>query len=236
MIAIVRSHSNWSKLFVILFILSANAVCAQVSGGLPAIAKPSTPKNAEPISGISPALRDSGGKVPPNSLNFEELLKGSERERLRSSVVEIAPPQHGFSNVTDSEKWLTEMSRRLEHHIPRIETRLEFLRVAQYEAARAGLDPQLVLALIQVKSQFRKYAISRSGARGYMQVMPFWINLIGRKDDNLFNLRSNLRYGCVILRHYLELEGGNVYRALDRYNGSPGQSDFSELVDKTMKE
>ena len=108
--------------------------------------------------------------------------------------------------------------------------RQEFLRTVYYEAKRAGLDPQLVLGLIQVESGFKKYAVSRAGARGYMQVMPFWVKLIGQKDNNLFHLRINLRYGCTILRHYLDMEQGNLFRALGRYNGSLGQAEYPNLV------
>ncbi len=106
--------------------------------------------------------------------------------------------------------------------------RIEFLKTVHYEATRAGLDPQLVLGLIQVESGFRKYAVSSAGARGYMQVMPFWLRLIGRRTNNLFHLRTNLRFGCTILRHYLDIEQGDLYRALGRYNGSLGQARVSE--------
>jgi soluble lytic murein transglycosylase-like protein len=124
----------------------------------------------------------------------------------------------------------TEMSQRLETRIPNFQSRVEFLRTIHFEAVRAGLDPQLVLALIQVESNFRKYAVSRSGARGYMQVMPFWVGVVGRKGDNLFSLRTNLRYGCVILKHYLDVEKGNLVRALGRYNGSLGRPEYPNLV------
>ena len=126
--------------------------------------------------------------------------------------------------------WLSEMSRRLEKRIPDRENRLEYLRAIHYEATRAGLDPQLVLGLIQVESGFKKYAVSSAGARGLMQVMPFWIKVIGRSDDNLFHLRTNLRYGCTILRHYLDIEKGDLYRALGRYNGSLGKPEYPNLV------
>jgi soluble lytic murein transglycosylase-like protein len=126
--------------------------------------------------------------------------------------------------------WLSEMSRRLEKRIPDREARLEFLRAVHYEATRAGLDPQLVLGLIQVESGFKKYAVSTAGARGFMQVMPFWVKVVGRSDDNLFHLRTNLRYGCTILRHYLDIERGDLYRALGRYNGSLGQPQYPNLV------
>ena len=99
-----------------------------------------------------------------------------------------------------------------------------------YEATRAGLDPQLVLGVIQVESRFHKYAVSSAGARGYMQVMPFWVDTIGLADQNLFNLRTNLRYGCTILRHYLDIEHGDVYRALGRYNGSLGKAEYPNMV------
>jgi soluble lytic murein transglycosylase-like protein len=115
------------------------------------------------------------------------------------------------------------MSIRLAKRMPDQRTRVDFLTTVQYEAKRAGLDPQLVLGVIEIESRFRKYAISRAGARGYMQVMPFWVGLIGDAEHNLFNLRTNLRYGCIILRHYLDIERGDLARALARYNGSLGK-------------
>jgi soluble lytic murein transglycosylase-like protein len=127
-------------------------------------------------------------------------------------------------------EWLSEMSRRLEKRIPSQEYRLDLLRSVHYEATRAGLDPQLVLGLIQVESGFRKYAVSSAGARGYMQVMPFWLRLLGRPEDSLFDLRTNLRYGCTILRHYLDIEKGDLYRALGRYNGSLGKPEYPNMV------
>ena len=122
------------------------------------------------------------------------------------------------------------MSRRLEKKIADRTYRIDLLRSVHYEATRAGLDPQLVLGLIQVESGFRKYAVSSAGARGYMQVMPFWIKLIGHPGDSLFDLRTNLRYGCTILRHYLDIEKGDLYRALGRYNGSLGKPEYPNLV------
>ena len=122
------------------------------------------------------------------------------------------------------------MSQRLAKRLPNQESRLEFLRAVHYESTRAGLDPQLVLGLIQVESGFKKYAVSSAGARGFMQVMPFWIKVIGRSDDNLFHLRTNLRYGCTILRHYLDIEKGDLYRALGRYNGSLGKPEYPNMV------
>jgi soluble lytic murein transglycosylase-like protein len=122
------------------------------------------------------------------------------------------------------------MSGRLAKRMPNQENRLEFLRAVHYEAKRAGLDPQLVLGLIQVESGFKKYAVSSAGARGYMQVMPFWVKLIGGRSDNLFHLRMNLRYGCTILKHYLDIEKGDLFRALGRYNGSLGRAEYPDAV------
>lgn len=164
-----------------------------------------------------------------------EPLAASVQAGLRSSIADRPAPMHGFRDGLKAADWLAEMSSRLEKRLPSFESRLDFLKSAHYESTRAGLDPQLVLAVIQVESNFRKYAVSTAGARGYMQVMPFWINLIGRKGDNLFSLRTNLRYGCVILRHYLDIEKGDVWRALGRYNGSLGKADYPSLVMSTLK-
>ena len=155
-------------------------------------------------------------------------------ERLAPSVVTVMssaisdqPVPNGYAGRPDLRPWLDEMSRRLTPRISDAGSREEFLATVHYEATRAGLDPQLVLGVIQYESAFRKYAISTAGARGYMQVMPFWTGLIGSGDNhNLFHLRTNLRYGCVILRHYLDIEGGDIYRALGRYNGSLGRPEY----------
>ena len=159
-----------------------------------------------------------------------EPLSDSVQAALSRAIADQAPPKSSFLDSMDAVDWMTEMSRRLETRIAVQESRLEFLRAVHYEATRAGLDPQLVLGLIQVESGFKKYAVSAAGARGFMQVMPFWIKIIGRSDDNLFHLRTNLRYGCTILRHYLDLEQGDLYRALGRYNGSLGQAGYPNLV------
>jgi soluble lytic murein transglycosylase-like protein len=118
----------------------------------------------------------------------------------------------------------------LQKKLPDAAYRTDFLKTVHYESTRAGLDPELVLGLIEVESGFKKYAVSRVGARGYMQVMPFWVNEIGTKEHNLFHLKTNLRYGCTILRHYLDVEKGNLYRALGRYNGTLGKPDYPNLV------
>ena len=159
-----------------------------------------------------------------------EPLSASVQAALSRAISDQAPPKSSFIDSMEAINWLTEMSRRLEKRIADRESRLEFLRAVHYEATRAGLDPQLVLGLIQVESGFKKYSVSTAGARGFMQVMPFWIKVIGRNDDNLFHLRTNLRFGCTILRHYLDIEQGDLYRALGRYNGSLGQAEYPNLV------
>jgi soluble lytic murein transglycosylase-like protein len=164
-----------------------------------------------------------------------EPLAASMRAGLQASIADTPASRHAFSNSMDAVNWLTEMAQRTEKRVPYIRTRLDLLRTVHYEASRAGLDPQLVLAVINVESNFRKFAVSSAGARGYMQVMPFWVGLIGKKGDNLFNLRTNLRYGCVILRHYLDIEGGNLSRALGRYNGSLGKPDYPNMVLQAMR-
>ena len=159
-----------------------------------------------------------------------EPLADSVRQRLSKMVSDKAPATMHFRSASDGQRWLAEMDRRLGTRIPDRQQRLELLRTVQYEATRARLDPQLVLGVIEVESGFRKYAVSRAGARGYMQVMPFWVKLIGQPGHNLFHLRTNLAYGCAILRHYLDIEKGDYWRALGRYNGSLGKSGYPELV------
>jgi soluble lytic murein transglycosylase-like protein len=159
-----------------------------------------------------------------------EPLADNVRVRLSKMVSDRAPATMHFRTPSDGQRWLSEMDRRLEKRIPDRQQRLELLRTVQYEATRARLDPQLVLGVIEVESAFRKYAVSRAGARGYMQVMPFWVKLIGQPSHNLFHLRTNVAYGCAILRHYLDVEHGDYWRALGRYNGSLGKSEYPNLV------
>ncbi|MDR2637941.1 MAG: lytic transglycosylase domain-containing protein [Zoogloeaceae bacterium] len=159
-----------------------------------------------------------------------EPLSASVQAALSGAIADKKPPGNSFKDSGEAIKWLTLMSQRLAKRIPDLRYRVELLRTIHYEATRAGLDPQLVLGLIQVESGFRKYAISSAGARGYMQVMPFWVGLIGRPEDNLFHMRTNLRYGCTILRHYLDIEKGDLFRALGRYNGSLGRAEYPNLV------
>ena len=159
-----------------------------------------------------------------------EPLSASVQAALSRAISDKGVPQLKFDNPEDGYKWLLAMSDRLAKRIPDTAYRVELLKTVHYEAKRAGLDPQLVLGIIHVESGFKKYAVSKAGARGLMQVMPFWIDLIGTKDHNLFHLRMNIRYGCVIMRHYLEIEKGDVYRALGRYNGSLGRPEYPNLV------
>jgi soluble lytic murein transglycosylase-like protein len=157
-------------------------------------------------------------------------LSASVRAVLQRSVSDQGAPALAFATQYEADYWLNEMSRRMAKRIPDAEYRLEFLKTVHYEATRAGLEPELVLALIEVESRFKKYAVSSVGARGYMQVMPFWTREIGTPEHNLFHLRTNLRYGCTILRHYLDIEKGDLYRALGRYNGSLGKPKYPNLV------
>jgi len=160
----------------------------------------------------------------------EEQLSSSVKALMQKSISDDAAPKLVFASEADGLVWLSDMSRRLEQKMPDKQLRIDFLRTVNYEASRAGLDPQLVLGLIQVESGFKKYAVSPVGARGFMQVMPFWVRQIGNPDQDLFHLRLNLRYGCTILRHYLDMEKGDLYRALGRYNGSLGQPEYPNMV------
>jgi soluble lytic murein transglycosylase-like protein len=159
-----------------------------------------------------------------------EPLADSVRQRLSSQVSDRAVPAMHFRSESDANRWLAAMERRLAGRMPDRKQRLELLRTVHYEAIRARLDPQLVLGVIEVESHFRKYAVSTAGARGYMQVMPFWVKLIGEPRHNLFHLRTNLAYGCAILRHYIDQEKGDYFRALARYNGSLGSAKYPRLV------
>ncbi len=164
-----------------------------------------------------------------------EPLAASVQAVLSKAVSDRAPLTSAFNSKLDEVEWLSAMSRRLDLRILDHKTRIAFLKSVHYEASRAGLDPQLVLGLIQVESGFKKYAVSRAGARGFMQVMPFWVKLVGAKGDNLFDMRKNIRYGCTILRHYLDVEKGDLYRALGRYNGSLGKPEYPRAVESAWK-
>lgn len=177
--------------------------------------------------GSLPNLVQAGGQL-------EEPLADSVRGALTAAISNSAPPVPEF---TDLEKrlaylrWLSASSDRLQRRKADFQTRIEFLQTIWYETRRAGLDTTLVLGLVQVESAFRKFAISRVGARGYMQIMPFWSRLIGDGDaSRLFNMQTNLRFGCVILRHYLDRERGDTFLALGRYNGSRGRAEYPNAV------
>lgn len=160
----------------------------------------------------------------------EEDLSFAVASTLRRAVGGVYRPRLIFANETQKNAWLTEMRRRLSPMVQDTWLQNRLLTAIHYEANRAGLDPQLVLAVIHIESGFRSYAISHVGARGLMQVMPFWVRTIGSPEHNLFDLQTNLRYGCTILRHYLDRENGNLDRALARYNGSLGRSVYSNKV------
>ena len=177
---------------------------------------------------LAPAAARAGAQ-------FEEALAANVQNSLHRSVSDYPAPHLVFPTNVEGGAWLADMSSRLAAKIPDWPTRRDFLITVQYEASRAGLDPQLVLGLIQQESNFRKYAVSSAGARGYMQVMPFWMSQIGNPEHDLFTLRTNLRYGCTILRFYLDLENGDLFRALGRYNGSLGRSEYPSAVVASMQ-
>ncbi len=179
------------------------------------------------LAGLAPPSARAGAQI-------EEPLADAVRTALAAAVADDLPPKPTFDSIDkrlDYLKWLGAMSERLKKRKADGVTRLEFLEAVWYESRRAGLETALVLGLIQVESGFRKYAISRAGARGYMQVMPFWARLIGDGDPaRLFHLQTNLRFGCVILRHYLDIERSDLYLALGRYNGSRGRAEYPNAV------
>ena len=160
----------------------------------------------------------------------EETLADDVASIMRQSVEHASPPYLVFDRATDAQRWLNEMSARLTRFIDNELYRRRLLTMIQYEATRADLNPQMVLGLIEVESAFRQYAVSNVGAKGLMQVMPFWQRYIGNESHNLFDIRTNLRYGCTILRHYSNLENGNLHRALARYNGSLGSNRYPNAV------
>jgi soluble lytic murein transglycosylase-like protein len=170
---------------------------------------------------------------------LEEPLADSVRIALNAAIANAAPPVPEFT-TTEARlqylRWLGAMSERLAKKKPDFQTRKEFLQTVWYESKRAGLDLSLVMGLIQVESNFRKYAISRVGARGYMQVMPFWTRVIGDGDTGkLFHMQTNLRFGCVILRHYLDRERGDLFLGLGRYNGSRGRAEYPNAIFAAQK-
>ena len=165
---------------------------------------------------------------------LEEPLADSVRTALSSAIANSAPPIPDFPNIEARLaylRWMTDMNERLRRYKADLQDRADFLQTIWYEARRAGLDVHLVLGLVQVESAFRKFAVSVVGARGYMQIMPFWARVIGDGDSSkLFHMQTNLRFGCVILRHYLDRENGNLFMALGRYNGSRGKAEYPNAV------
>ena len=155
-------------------------------------------------------------------------------EDMRAALLKAIHSSDSFTDRFDAEVWLTDMSRRLASRVEDPEERLTILKKVHYEARRAGLEPELVLALIHVESNFDRFAISSAGAQGLMQIMPFWLDEIGRPDDNLFDIDTNLRFGCTILNIYLERERGDMRKALARYNGSVGKNWYPARVYKAL--
>ena len=175
---------------------------------------------------LAPLRATAGAQV-------EEQLAPSVVVGLSRSISD-RPVPNDYGQRPDVWPWVKEMSTRIAHKVPDELERRDLLATVHYESMRSGLDPQLVLAVIYHESGFKKFAFSSATARGYMQVMPFWVTQIGKSDQNLFNLRTNLRYGTVILRYYLDIENGDVYRALGRYNGSLGRPEYPTAVMAAM--
>jgi soluble lytic murein transglycosylase-like protein len=155
---------------------------------------------------------------------------------LRTALMAAVEESTSFTDRFEAQVWLTDMSLRLSRRVPDEDKRLRLLRKVHAEASRVDIPPELVLAVIEVESNFDRFAISVAGARGLMQIMPFWLDEIGRPDDNLFDMSTNLRFGCTILRHYLDVENGNLTRALARYNGSLGSMRYPSLVFTALSE
>ncbi len=194
-------------------------------------------------TGLAGGVAGLAGLLPQNAWaggQLEEPLADSVRSALTRAISNSAPPVPVFSN-TESRmeylRWLVAMSERLQRRKPNQTERIEFLQTLWYEAKRAGLEVSLMLGLVQVESGFRKYAVSPVGARGYTQVMPFWSRVIGDGDpEKLFQMQLNLRFGCVILRHYLDRERGDTFMALGRYNGSRGKDTYPNLIYGAQKQ
>ena len=168
--------------------------------------------------------------LPLLAIAAVEPASASTDPQLRQLLKEAIESDAGFEDRFDAEVWLLDMSRRMEKFIEEPKSRIELLKLIHYEARRVGIEPELVLAVIEVESRFDEFAISVSGARGLMQVMPFWLNEIGISDQNLFKIRTNLRMGCTILRYYMDMEPHDLGRALARYNGSLGQTIYPNKV------
>jgi len=167
---------------------------------------------------------------------FDATAATRERpdDALRQILVDAIDSSDSFSDRFDAEVWLTDMSSRLQRRVEDPQERLEILKTVHYEARRAGLDPEMILALIEVESNYDRFAISSAGAQGLMQIMPFWLDEIGRPEDNLFHIGTNIRLGCTILSYYRKREKGNLFKALARYNGSVGKSWYPNRVYRAL--
>ena len=154
--------------------------------------------------------------------------------KLKALLIQASQTTSSFEDEFHAQVWLTDMSNRLGKRVDDHDERIKLLTAVHREAKIAGLQPELVLAVMDVESAFNKYAISRVGARGLMQIMPFWLDEIGRPNDNLFDIDTNVRFGCTILKHYIDIEKGNLFRALGRYNGSLGKAKYPNKVFKKL--
>jgi len=208
-----------------------------------ASARPAVPQARAPAAGwmaVAPilmavALAALPAPVHAGAQQYEPLADAVRGALTQAARADHTPPEPRFRNPVEKVRWLTAMNERLPLR-ENYQIRVDFLKTVHYEATRAGLDPQMVLGLIQVESGFKKYAVSSAGARGYMQIMPFWTDLIADGDARkLFVMRTNIRMGCVILRHYLDLENGDLYMALGRYNGSRGKPEYPNAVTAAWK-
>jgi len=179
------------------------------------------------IAGILLTACLAAGSVVADSAPDPEL-----REALRAAANDTS----SFTDRFHAEVWLTDMSGRLARQVKDPDERINILKLVHLEASRADLPPELILAVIETESNFDHYAISVAGAIGLMQIMPFWLEEIGRPDDNLLHIDTNLRYGCTILKFYLDKENGDLRRALGRYNGSLGRRKYpNKVIDKLSK-
>ena len=170
------------------------------------------------------------------SLSLQAEQQTVVDEALKQRLIAALADNAGFSDRFDAEVWLVDMAERLKRRLPEGDQRMSLLKHLHHEATRAKLPPELVLSVIQVESNFDRFAISEAGARGLMQVMPFWLKELGRPDANLFDPQTNLRFGCTILRYYLDMEKGNTTRALARYNGSKGSLRYPNLVFAALRD
>jgi soluble lytic murein transglycosylase-like protein len=186
-------------------------------------------------------LKQQLGNIFFFTLMSAPLLAGANElfpqidEKIRDNLRQSVTGPYGFEDHIEAKVWLADMSARLRRTLPNEQYRMDLLKTIHAEATRAGLRPELVLAVIQVESNFDQFAISVAGARGLMQVMPFWIKEIGHPGDNLFKTEVNLRYGTTILKYYLDMENGDLWRALARYNGSLGQTKYPRRVISTLR-